>query len=223
MVRVHVLVEGEAEETFARDVLLPHLSQYEIYLLPRRLGRPRHKRGICAYALARREILATLKQEARIVCTTMFDYYGMPPDWPKREEARHKPFAEKYAMVEDAILSDISSQLGGRFDCSRLIPYVQMHEFEALLFSDPKTLAGGLLLADDVPLRHIRDQFKSPEEINDSPQTAPSKRIMELKPRYGKVTDGGRISQSIGLDAMRTQCPHFNEWIGKLEALAGSR
>ena len=123
-------------------------------------------------------------------------------------------------MVEDAILSDISSQLGGRFDCSRLIPYVQMHEFEALLFSDPKTLAGGLELADDVPIRHIRDQFKSPEEINDSPQTAPSKRILELKPRYGKVTDGVRISRSIGLETMRAQCSHFNGWLTRLETLA---
>jgi hypothetical protein len=223
MVRVHVLVEGPTEKTFVQSVLQPHFTQYEIYLSPRQLGKPQHKRGICEYPLARQDILATLKQETHTFCTTMFDYYGMPPDWPKREEARHKPFAEKFAMVEDAILSDIASQLGGRFDRSRLIPYVQMHEFEALLFSDPKTLAGGLELADDVPLRRIRDQFKSPEEINDSQQTAPSKRIVELKPRYGKVTDGVRISQKIGLDAIQAQCPHFNEWIGKLETLASRK
>ena len=223
MVRVHVLVEGEAEETFARDVLPPYFTPHEIYLLPRRLGKPRHKRGICGYPLAQREILITLKQETQAFCTTMFDYYGMPPDWPKREEARHKPFAERSVMVEDAILADISSQLGGRFNCSRFIPYVQMHEFEALLFSDPKVLAEGLELADDAPVRHITDQFKSPEEINDSQQTAPSKRIMELKPRYAKVTDGILISQKIGLKVMRAQCPHFNEWIEKLEALAYRR
>jgi hypothetical protein len=220
MVRVHVLVEGEAEETFARDVLTPHFAPHEIHLLPRRLGKPKHKRGICGYPRAQREILITLKQDVHAFCTTMFDYYGMPPDWPKREEARRKPFAERSVMVEEAILVDISGQLGGRFNRSRFIPYVQMHEFEALLFSDPQVLAEGLELADDTPVRYITNQFTSPEEINDSQQTAPSKRIMELKPRYGKVTDGVLISQKIGLTVMRAQCPHFNQWIGKLEALA---
>jgi hypothetical protein len=150
----------------------------------------------------------------------MFDYYAMPPDWPKRKEARRTPFAERAVTIEAAILTDVSSQLGNRFDCSRFIPYVQMHEFEALLFSDPKSLADGLELADDVATRHIRDQFPSPEQINDSEQTAPSKRILELNAGYSKVTDGVLISQRIGLAVMRTECSHFNEWIQKLEALA---
>ncbi|MEN6576184.1 MAG: DUF4276 family protein [Phycisphaerales bacterium] len=68
--------------------------------------------------------------------------------------------------------------------------------------------------------RRIREQFPSPEEINDSRQTAPSKRILELKPRYAKVTDGIPISKKIGLDVMRAQCPHFNDWLRKLQALA---
>src|SRR4030042_3683430 len=140
MVRVHVLVEGEAEETFARDVLAPHLTPYEIYLLPRRLGKPRHKRGICRYPLAQREILITLKQDTHAFCTTMFDYYGMPLDWPRREEAKQEPCAERRVMVENGMLADISGQLGSRFNCSRFVPYVQMHEFEALLFSDPGML-----------------------------------------------------------------------------------
>jgi len=224
MVRVHVLVEGVAEETFAREVLQPYFTQHKIYLSPRRLGKPGHKSGVCKYPVAQREILITLKQETQAFCTTMFDYYGMPPDWPKRKDAGHKLFAEERSvMVEDAMLADISSQLGGRFNCSRFIPYVQMHEFEALLFSDPKVLAGGLELADDVPIRHITNQFKSPEEINDSQQTAPSKRIMGLNPGYAKVSHGIRVGQNIGLNMMRSQCPHFNGWIQRLEDLAHSR
>jgi hypothetical protein len=221
MVRVHVLVEGEAEVSFVKEVLLPYFSQREIHLLPRRLGKPRHKRGICGYPLAQREILVSLKQEAQAICTTMFDYYAMPPDWPKREEARRKAFAERAVTIEAAILADVSDQLGNRFDRSRFIPYVQMHEFEALLFSDPKLLADGLELPDCSATQSIRDQFQSPEEINDSEQTAPSKRIMGLNRGYSKVTDGILISQKIGLTAMRAQCSHFNDWIEKLEALAG--
>jgi hypothetical protein len=221
MVRVHVLVEGEAEVTFVKKILLPYFIQHEIHLLPRRLGKPRHKRGICGYPLAQREILVTLKQEAQAFCTTMFDYYGMPNSWPNREAAKQKPFAQKPVVIEEAVLADISAELGAGFDCARFIPYVQMHEFEALLFSDPKLLAGGLELANDRPVQRIRDQFHSPEEINDSHQTAPSKRIRGLNRGYDKVFQGVLISQKIGLEVMRSQCPHFNEWIGKLEALAG--
>jgi hypothetical protein len=223
MIRVHVLVEGETEVTFVKEVLLSYFTQHEIHLLPRRLGKPGHKRGICGYPLAQRDILTTLKQEMHAFCTTMFDYYAMPNSWPNRETARQKPFAEKPAVIEQAILADIAAELGQGFNRVRFIPYVQMHEFEALLFSDPKLLADGLDLPDDAATQSIRDQFGSPEEINDSQQTAPSKRIMGLNAGYSKALDGIRISQNIGLNAMRAQCPHFNEWIGKLEALAHSR
>jgi hypothetical protein len=220
MVRVHVLVEGQTEETFVRRVLQAHFNGHAIYLYPRLIGKPGHRGGVGEYPRARRDILATLKEDASAFCTTMFDYYGMPNSWPEREAARHKAFAEKAATIESAMGVDMAAELGGGSTYPRFIPYVQMHEFEALLFNDVKLLADGLGLADDAKTQHIRDQFHSPEEINDSEQSAPSKRIRELNPGYAKVTDGALISQRIGLTVMRAQCPHFNEWIGRLEALA---
>lgn len=220
MVRVHVLVEGQTEETFVKRVLQVHFNGPEVYLYPRLIGEPGHRGGVGEYLRARRDILATLKEDTSAFCTTMFDYYGMPDSWPDREAARHKAFAEKAATVENAVGADIATELGGGSTYPRFIPYVQMHEFEALLFSDVKLLADGLELADDAETRHIRDQFHSPEEINDSEQSAPSKRIRGLNPGYAKVTDGALISERIGLATMRAQCPHFSEWIGRLEALA---
>lgn len=221
MIRLHVLVEGQTEETFVKSVLQTHFNQHETYLFPRLLGKPGHKGGIGEYPRARQDILTTLKQDAGAFCTTMFDYYGMPNSWPNREAAKLKPFAEKPAAIEWAISADIRRELGPGFDAVRFIPYVQMHEFEALLFSHPKLLADGLGLADDAPIQAVRGQFPTPEEINDSHHTAPSKRIVGLNAKYSKVTHGILISQNIGLSVMRAQCPHFNEWIGKLEALAG--
>lgn len=219
MIRVHVLVEGQTEETFANYVLLPHLMQRQVYLYPRQVGKPGHRGGIGEYQRARRDILNTLKQDVDAFCTTMFDYYGMPGSWPEREAANDKPFTEKPVAIERAILADISSQLGEGLCRTRFIPYVQMHEFEALLFSDPRLLAEGLELPDDSEVQRIRGQFQSPEEINDSQETAPSKRILQLNSSYSKVTDGVLISQKIGLAAMRSQCAHFHEWIQRLEAL----
>ena len=220
MTRVHVLVEGQTEETFVKNVLLPHFSQVQVYLYPRQVGKPGHRGGIGEYQRARRDILATLKQEPASFCTTMFDYYGMPSSWPQREAASQKPFPEKPTTIEQAIRADVVSALGQGFDAARFIPYVQMHEFEALLFSDPKLLAHGLDLPDESEIQRIRDQVSSPEEINDSQQNAPSKRILRLNPGYSKVTDGVLISHKIGLTAMRSQCAHFHEWIQRLEALA---
>jgi len=220
MTRVHVLVEGQTEETFVKNVLLPHFSQLQVYLYPRQVGKPGHRGGIGEYQRARRDILSTLKQDTESFCTTMFDYYGMPSSWPEREAASQKPFPEKPITVEQAIQADVVFALGQVFDAARFIPYVQMHEFEALLFSDPGLLAKGLDLHDDSEVRHIRGQFGSPEEINDSAQTAPSKRILRLNSSYTKVTDGVLISQKIGLTAMRSQCAHFHAWIQRLEELA---
>jgi len=219
MVEVHVVVEGQTEETFVHRVLRPYFWPLGICFYPQLLGTG----GICQYSRARLQIMTTLRQYGTAFCTTMFDYYGMPDSWPQREAAGDSPFPQRPAMIEQAILSDIAGELGEGFDRARLIPYVQMHEFEALLFSEPNLLAKGLELADDAPIQAIRDEFGTPEEIDDSPETAPSKRIMGLYPSYDKRLDGVFISQSIGLGPMRAQCPHFNEWIGKLETLAGRR
>jgi len=220
MTRVHVLVEGQTEEAFTKNVLVPHFSRQQIYLYPRLIGKPGHRGGICAYQRAQNDILATLKQDKTSFCTTMLDYYGMPGSWPGREDAKNKPFSEKPFTIEQALLADVASILGQGFIANRFIPYIQMHEFEALLFSDAKSLAHSLELPDVSVIQQIRDQFNSPEEINDSPQDAPSKRILRLNRGYSKVTDGVLISQRIGLQAMRSQCDHFSKWIQKLENLA---
>ena len=114
--------------------------------------------------------------------------------------------------LEQALQRDI--------DAPNFIPNLMLHEFEALLFSAPEKIAEWLddqaLLA---PMAAIRAAFATPEHINNSPQTAPSKRILALVPHYKKTVDGPLIAEDIGLDAIRAQCPHFNNWIERLLAL----
>ena len=216
MVEVKFLVEGDTEETFVNRVLRSHFFPLGINPHPQKLGKPGHYSGIVEYPRARDEILTTLRQGSVSFCTTMVDYYAMPSSWPGRQTAAGSP-----VPIELAILADISAEMGRDFNPVRFIPYVQMHEFEALLFSDPKVLASHLGLADESQVQGIRDQFANPEEIDDDPRTAPSKRISRLDPSYQKPYDGMLIAQHIGLDTMRAECPHFSEWIKKLEALAG--
>ena len=104
--------------------------------------------------------------------------------------------------------------MGARFDAGRFVPYVMMHEFEALLFSDCEGFARGIDRPEAaVSLQAIRDGFASPEEIDDSPETAPSKRVESLVSGYQKPLMGALAALEIGLGAMRRECPHFGAWL----------
>jgi len=219
MNRVRVLVEGPTEQAFIRDILEPYFDSRQIYLhavLLRRQG------GIPPYVRAKDVIVRSLKEDNVWICTTMVDFYGMPMDWPGREQAnRCQICTEKANIVELSILEDITGSLGNSFNSRRLMPYVQMHEFEALLFSSPKKLAESL---GDKKLSSIfltiRNKFSTPEDINDNYDTCPSRRIEEEVKGFRKTINGITAARRIGLETMRQECPHFNEWIIKLENLS---
>ena len=118
------------------------------------------------------------------------------------------------------MLNYVQEVMGDSFNPSRFVPYVMMHEFEALLFSDCQELAqviGRPELADQ--FQEIRDDFNSPEEINDSRETAPSKCILALINNYEKVPVGTRTVEKIGLSRIRSACSHFDCWLKQLERL----
>ncbi len=103
---------------------------------------------------------------------------------------------------------------------ARFIPYVMMHEFEALLFSDCERFARGIGQPNLVKtLTAVREKYASPEEINDSPVTAPSKQVIGIFPKYEKPFHGNVAALEIGLERIRTECPTFNDWITELEGL----
>ncbi len=216
MNRVRVLVEAQTEQAFVRDVLKPHFDHRQIYLPAVML---RRQGGIPPYARAKDVIARSLKEDAALMCTTMVDFYGMPADWPGRDQAnRCQICAGKADMVERGISEDIVGHLGDSLNHSRLMPYVQMHEFGALLFSSPARLAASL--GDEglySAFLTVRNGFSNPEEINDNYETCPSRRIEEVFQGFRKTIDGITAACQIGLEKMRQECPHFNEWITKLE------
>lgn len=218
MNRVRVFVEGQTEQSFIRDILIPHFGTRQIYLHAVKL---RRQGGITPYERAKEVIVRSLKEDAALICTTMVDFYGMPTDWPGRENAnRCQSCAEKADLVESGILKDIAGQLGDSFNPKRLMPYVQMHEFEALLFSSPLKLAesfGDKKLSSI--FQAIFNEFSTPEEIDDHYDTCPSRRIEGVFQGFKKTINGITAAGRIGLETMRQECPHFNEWIIKLENL----
>jgi hypothetical protein len=223
MIRLHVIVEGETEENFVRRLLKPYLwRNHEIdanaILVPFTSGARRRefRGGITSYAAPRRVIRRKLLEDTGAYTTTMFDYYGLPDEFPGiGDEDCPSSRPERVNFIEREIARDIGSQ--------RFIPYLQVHEFEALLFSDVETLdekisvlGAGSRLSQ---MRRIVSNFDTPEDINDDPDTAPSKRLKHHYTSYQKAPFGELVAESIGLETIRAKCPHFDEWMTQLEGL----
>ena len=152
----------------------------------------------------------------------MIDLYGLPADFPGRESVPPAlPAAGRARQHEAALASDIAARLGPLPVGRRLIPYLPLHEFEALLFSDPPAFAAAFPDRPDAikPLQAIRDGFSDPEAIDDGPTTAPSKRLLGILPGYEKSVAGILSAQRIGLATLRRECRHFDAWVTRLSAL----
>lgn len=228
MTRLMIHVEGPTEEIFVNRVLAQHLygvgyTQVSARMMGKQQERNR-RGGVRPWLEERTSIVNHLKEDSGIIVTTMVDYYGMPQDdqraWPGRAGATAQLTFPN--SLENSLLADVSSHMGG--DTSRFIPFVVMHEFEALLFSDCNSFAHGIgqpHLASE--FQAIRSIFASPEDINDSSATAPSKRIESLVSGYQKPNQGLLAATAIGLPAIRAECGHFRGWLEHLEGLANRR
>ncbi len=163
------------------------------------------------------------RQDPACIATTMVDYYALPQGehgWPGRSElSKLKNFSQKIQCVQDAIFQDLIRD--DRFDPRRFVPFVVRHEFEGLRCSDCAAFRNAVGRPDlEESFVNVRTAFATPEDINDSPDTAPSKRVKELLPGYQKPLLGALAALEIGLTRIRTECPHFSNWLSQLEARA---
>ena len=177
-----------------------------------------YRGGLLEYERSKKDILIWMKEDNNPECrfSTMFDLYALPKDFPGYEEAagRSDPF-ERVTFLETALAKDI--------DSPRFIPYIQLHEFEALIFSLPQALDWEYL-EHEKPIKNLIKMVgrQNPELINDGAATAPSKRIIKEIPEYDKVAAGVSVVGKIGIEHLRSTCRHFSEWLEKLERLGQS-
>lgn len=223
MNEIIAVVEGQTEQTFVQEVLAPWLASRGVFLSAARVGKPGHKGGN-PYLAAKRDIIRFLKQRQDTFVTCLFDFYGMKSDWPGREDASSASHDNKPLTIEKEIRLDIEAEFRGRLPPGRFIPYVQMHEFESLLFSYPAGLAHALGKRERVTaFVAIRNSFETPEHINDDPNTAPSKRISKIfkasKVSYRKPFHGSIAAKQTTIETMYAECPHFRSWIDSLVQL----
>jgi hypothetical protein len=221
--RLFVLVEGQTEEELIKRVIGPHLMGHGVWAYPiivttrrDRATRKKLGKGGGHWKHWSRD-LHTLAVEHRgndVRFTTLFDLYGLPSDYPELSaHAAVIDTVERAALLEQAMADAVGDW--------RLIPYLQRHEFEALVLAGIDALEKLIDPVDRPGLTALRGALAgmSPEDVNDSTESAPSKRLATSVPSYQKTVHGPLVVESVGLESLRRKCPRFNSWLTKLEGL----
>ena len=219
MIRLNITAEGFSEERFVSDILRPHLLNFNIYADVRKVltNRKLRKRGgIVGYGKFKNDVTQWFKECPDVYHTTLIDLYGLSSDFPGHASTKQLQPYSRVAEMETLLKADLGF--------NHFIPYIQLHDFEALMFSDTVELENWLSLYNQLPkncFTNIRNSVTdaNPEFINEGSETAPSKRILSLCNTYDKIDDGILILKEIGLNRIRSECSHFNEWLKILENL----
>ncbi|NLR66745.1 DUF4276 family protein [Chitinophaga varians] len=219
MIRLNITAEGFSEERFVSDMLRPHLLNFDIYTDVRKVltNRKLRKRGgIVGYHKFRNDVTQWIKESPAVYHTTLIDLYGLSTDFPGYTSTKNLPAYHRIEEMERLLEADINHYT--------FIPYIQLHEYEALMFADTSVMQNWLGLYNRLPdncFEEIRSSVpdNNPELINEGPNTAPSKRILSFCDTYDKIDDGILILKEIGLNNLRKECLHFNKWLTRLEQL----
>lgn len=213
MKKLIIICEGNTEFQFCQDVLRPYFKPKDIHIEYRLIAKSTG--GIVKWEFLKSDIENYLKAEADVFVTTFIDLYGI--------QSQHK-FPEFNTVAANNLQRTINMEAGMKTDIdkslvSRFIPYIQLHEFESLVFCSLDVLKTKFMPseANFTELENIINSHATPEDINNSPITAPSKRLLKNITVYSKKLCSVSITKDIGMAELKNKCPHFNNWIEQLE------
>lgn len=208
-----IIVEGQTEQEFVNEILREYLVNRGVPCVSARLIRTSRngRGGFVNFDHLKKDITKILNSEKDAMVTTFVDYFRCPTNMPGYDEAM--------AMLNHAQSADMLEQhLERCFKNPRFIPYIQLHEFEALLYSSNKGFEAYWTEEQSKKTEAIVKQFADPETINSKPETAPSKRLLKIKEDYDKVAEGNLIALEVGIEEMLERCRRFKAWTDKIIA-----
>lgn len=213
MKRLYIIVEGQTEQEFVRSLLAPYLMERKILSVTpilihtSKMG----KGGFVNYAHLRNDakrLLSSMKGD--LIVSTFIDFFRCPEVPFKERWQKLSNHYEQVTEMEKCIAEDINDH--------RFIPYIQLHEFEALLFSSNAGFEEYFSSQEQERTAAIVHAYPNPEDINSSPSQAPSKRLLSIHPNYDKILEGNLIALCVGMETMLEKCPRFKTWTEKLIA-----
>jgi Domain of unknown function (DUF4276) len=223
-INVVAIVEGKTEQIFIEQILKPYLAEKMIFVSATQVTKPGQKGGDVRFSRIKKDLELHLKQRQDTWVTTLVDYYGTK-EWPGLDKVAPNWRPDQIAQcINDATRAEVNAFCGQQQSDRRFIPFMAMHEFEALLFSDSAILAKALDINEEI-VTNVLKQCGEPEAINNSAQTAPSKRLdaWSKNGSFAKTTLGIAIASKIGIVQMRKKCPLFNAWIAEFENIVQSQ
>ncbi|MFK5893732.1 MAG: DUF4276 family protein [Pseudomonadota bacterium] len=215
MKRIIIICEGETEKEFCTTVLSSYLLVNDIYvqapLIKKSMG------GIVKWSELKKQIENHLKNDPTTFVTTLIDYYGLYtkhhfPDWDRAEIEHNRNV--RMAILEKGMFDSISVNINYRF-----LPYIQLHEFEGLLFNDKKYFVEQIPPNELIGIAELDEIFRNytnPEMINNNRDTSPSHRLDRIIKGYNKIVYGNILAEAIGIDNIRNKSPRFNDWLAKI-------
>jgi hypothetical protein len=213
-----ILVEGRTEEKFIKEILNPFMSAKGLLVTPVKIQTkevqtgPNKKGGVVSYNKFKSEVNDLLKDSSVSAVSCIFDFYAFPKKIPNYLKIEGSDCFKEVENMQRAIYDDVGN--------CKFIPFLFLHEFEALLFvspSDTSSISPSKKEKIRDELQKIKDKYNSPEEINQGRNTHPSRRIENLVPGYQKVFHGSLALKNVSLDLIRKECRHFDMWLKKLE------
>jgi hypothetical protein len=208
---LYVLVEGQTEEEFFKENLIPYFAKREIFeVRPIKIStKVGFKGGFVKYDHLKRDAEIYLKQRQVSIISTFVDYFRIPKNLPDYDKCQNiHNVDDRIKCLEDAMKNDIGND--------RFIPYIQKHEFEALLFSSNYGFEYCFEAKEARETAKLVSVYLNPEEINDQPTTSPSNRLKNIRPTYDKVLEGNTIALEVGIEKILEKCPRFRNWIETL-------
>jgi hypothetical protein len=218
MKRVIIVCEGSTEQEFCNKTLTAYFAPKGIYI-----DSPLIKKsngGIVHWTSLKKQIENHLNQELSAHVSLLIDYYMITdthdfPGWIKAKTIADKN--KRLTFLEQEMKNDIDESLRYRF-----IPYLQLHEFECLLFNNIDVFRQQFTVSELVGMKELKNTLESypnPEMINDTPDNSPSHRLGRIIKGYNKIVYGNCLAETIGLSNIRNKCPRFNAWINSIETL----
>ncbi|MEP7168261.1 MAG: DUF4276 family protein [Bacteroidota bacterium] len=218
MKRIIIVCEGDTEKEFCTKILSPYFASKDIYiqspLIKKSMG------GIVKWSELRKQILLHLKNDKTAFVTTLIDYYGLYkkyqfPGWDESLKLNDKN--ARMDFLEKSMAENIEDDFRNRY-----LPYIQLHEFEGLLFNDINIFYEQFEKSELVGIEELKrtfNDFDNPEMINDNKQTSPSHRLERIVKGYNKIVYGNYLAEAIGLEKIRNKSNRFNSWLEKIENL----